>query len=882
MRSSDINIGLLAHVDAGKTTLSEAVLYMTGSIRKLGRVDHRTAFLDNASIEQDRGITVFSKEARFVLGKKKFTLLDTPGHADFGVETERTLKVLDYAILIISGADGVQSHTQTLWKLLETYSIPVFIFVNKMDRPGIEAAEVLLDLREKLGTSLVEFKDGFPADYEEAAVCDEKSTEEYLNTGMLSDAVLDAAIKARRIFPVCFGSALKTEGVRELLDTVERYTIQPEYGDGFGAVVYKISRDKQGARQTHMKITGGSLRSRMIVDTGASVEKVDRIRIYSGKTFEHVDEAAAGTVCAVTGLSSTYAGQTIGAAAGNAAVGAQLEPMLTYRLYLPDGTDPVQFIQKLRTLEEEEPSLRVTWKEALHEIHVSVMGRLELEILQYIIKERFDVNVHFGEGSIIYKETIAKPAIGIGHFEPLRHYAEVQLLLSPLPRGSGLMFDTKVSEDELAGSWQRLILSYLQGKEHVGVLTGSYVTDMKITLLGGRSHLKHTESGDFRQATYRAVRQGLRKTQSILLEPMDKFRAEIPSDNVGRLLTDMQRAGASCEAPRLLATGSYLVTGRGPALVLQEYQQDVAAYTKGLGSFATFADGYDNCRNEQEVIESMAYDADSDIDNPTGSVFCSHGSGVYIDWDEVDGMAHVDTGYRLNEAGELSRCSEFFGESIGIRSSGAYDSASAGELEEIFVRTYGKSKRDEALRREHLSRGTRRPPSPAENFPQLKRSRREGCKPYMIVDGYNVIFAWEELKDLAGVNIDSAREELLEILENYRAYKKVEMVVVFDGYKVSGNVGSKLDYGDMKVVYTREAQTADRFIEETVYAKNREYDITVVTSDKPVQMAALGDGAARMSSREFYLEVINTAGEIRERLMKQRRDFNRPFEELLK
>lgn len=921
MKNDNICLGLLAHVDAGKTTLSEAILYTAGAIRKPGRVDHKTAFLDNNAIEKNRGITVFSKEARFSLEQKVFTLIDTPGHADFSAEAERTLGVLDYAALIISGTDGVQGHTATLWRLLETYNVPVFVFVNKMDQAGADRSKIMKDLNSRLGGGFSEFWDGYPVSDEETAIHDEMLTEEFLDKEKLSPEAVAEAIKRRSIFPVCFGSALKLEGIREFLRTLEKYCLSLSYPKEFGARVYKISRDSGGVRQTHIKITGGKIQSRMPLIIDGREEKIDRIRLYSGKNFESVSEAEAGMICAVTGLSATYAGQGLGAEEGKPSLKPRLEPALTYRVILPEETDAVSALQKLRQIEEEEPTLQIVWKEALQELHVKVMGRLELDILEHIAKERFDMDISFGEGGILYKETIAKPAIGIGHFEPLRHYAEVHLLLEPLERGDGLVFETAVSEDKLDRNWQNLILTHLREREHLGALTGSPITDIRITLIGGKANLKHTEGGDFRQASCRAVRQGLCKAESVLLEPIYSFRAEIPNANVGRLLSDMQRFGADWETPEISESGMSLVSGKGPAAYLKDYPREVSAYTRGGGSFSVSPCGYGECCESRRIIEEKGYRAESDLDNPPGSVFCGGGSSFLVSWDEVDGMAHIDSGYRIAEDGSLMITGHEGQGGDGRRAAALPSGVSQKELDEIFFKTYGKSKRDEALRRERLARGSRtaasrrkderagvnkpagdvtnaasaagntlsgaggvqeghgkRTSSRSKNGSKISKTSNE---PYFVVDGYNVIFAWEELSSLAAVNIDSARETLIEILENYRAYKKAGMVVVFDGYKVRGSKGSTQEYGDLKVVYTKEAQTADRFIEETVYNMGGSFNVTVVTSDMPVQMAALGDGAARMSAREFYAEVTAASEEIRRFLKGQRKVFNRPLENKL-
>lgn len=876
-----ICIGIVAHVDSGKTTLSEAILYLTGAIRKLGRVDHGDAFLDSNAVEQDRGITVFSKEARFNLGEKSVVLLDTPGHADFSTEAERTLQVLDYAILVISGADGVQGDTVTLWNLLKAYKTPVFIFVNKMDQPGADRENIMESLTKNMGSGFVEFKNGEPAGLENAAMCSEILMEEYLETENIKTQSMAQAIEERSMFPVCFGSALKLTGAEDFLKVIEKYARQPRYGEEFGARVYKISRDKQGVRQTHMKITGGNLRSKTLIAGERWQEKAEQIRLFSGKTFESVMEAEAGDICAVTGLNHTYAGEALGIEKIFGETCPIIEPAVNYRIILPENVNPAEAMQKFAQLREEDPSLNIVWKEQLQEIHISVMGNLELEILQRIIKERFDMDVAFSEGGIIYKETIASPVIGIGHFEPLRHYAEVHLLLEPLPRGSGLVFDTMVSEDKMDGNRQRLILNHLRRREHRGVLTGSQITDLKVTLIAGKDHLKHTEGGDFGQAADRALRQGLRKAESLLLEPVYGFNISVPAENVGKAISDIQRAGGQCGLPQPGAGDEAVLEGKAPVAAFRDYQQRLSAYTKGRGKVTLSFAGYERCHNEEDVIRQMGYDPDRDLENPSGSVFCEHGGAVYVDWDKVDERAHVESGFRLTDEGLVEKnMPQLYKPPARI-----YRAASEKELEEIFLRTYGKSKRDEAMRRERAVRRTGRPDKPeAAGEHRVSSKAKETdleSEQYFIVDGYNVIFAWEELKDLAAVNIDAAREALAEILDNYRSYKNINMIVVFDGYKVSGNAGSIIDSGGMKLVYTKEAETADRFIEKMAFDMGRKKDITVVTSDKAVQMASLGDGAKRMSAREFYIEVTDVSGEIREKLAGQRKSKNRPFEEKL-
>ena len=870
-----ICMGLVAHVDAGKTTLSEAILYRTGAIRKMGRVDHGTSFLDSGTVERERGITVFSKEARFDIGQRKVTLLDTPGHADFSAEAERTLSVLDMAVLIVSGPDGVQSHTRTLWKLLEAYEIPVFVFVNKMDREEADEDKVMSEMKKDFGNGFVTFEGGEPVDLEELACCTEEMVEDYLKSGRVSTEDVIEAIQRRKAFPVCFGSALKDRSVDGLLKTIEVYGPRPVYGEEFGARVYKISHDKRGVRQTHIKITGGSLRSKDVVRGKGWEEKVDEIRVYSGGSYVAAGEVTAGQVCAVTGLSKTYAGEGLGSEQGTAV--PVIEPAVTYRMILPQGSDPSRIMAKLSQLAEEDPTLNIKWDERAQEIKVSAMGTLELEILRRIVKERFDADIDFDKGSVIYKETIAEPAVGIGHFEPLRHYAEVHLLLEPLERGAGLVFDSALSEDELDGNWQRLILTHLAEKEHLGVLTGSPVTDMKITLIAGRGHLKHTEGGDFRQATYRAVRQGLKKARSILLEPMYSLTAEVPAENVGRLLADLHRFGCEAGAPETSPDGRLSeVTATGPVALLQEYPAEVAAYTGGQGRVSLTFAGYGPCACQDRIVAEKAYDSERDLDNPTGSVFCEKGGAIYISWDKVDEAAHISPA-KISE--EVSKT----GSDLTAPVSGT-DCAKTGmvtatddELNAIFLRTYGKSKRDEALLREHKSR-TSRPARPAESPISPIKDKGKQREPLLIIDGYNVIFAWDELKELAAVNLDSAREAFIEIMENYSSYRKLRTIAVFDSYKVSGGVGSTQDHGLLTAVFTREAETADKFIEKTVHELGGKYDVRVVTSDRMVQMAALGDGAVRTSSAEFYAEVAGASREIRDKLKKVPEFRNRPFE----
>ena len=857
-----IVIGILAHVDAGKTTLSESLLYRAGSIRKLGRVDHQDAFLDHFALERQRGITIFSKQAVFSLGNLEVTLLDTPGHVDFSAEMERTLQVLDYAILVVSGTDGIQAHTLTLWNLLERYHVPVFLFVNKMDLPGADPAIRLEELRRRLSDSCLSFAHPDDALYEAAALTDEAAMDEYLADGKLSDETLCHLIAGRRIFPCYFGSALRLEGVDELIDGLERWTETPGYPAAFGAKVYKISRDTQGTRLTHLKVTGGSLKVRDLLTNrrpGVSEadtweEKADQLRIYSGGKYTTVNEVPAGGICAVTGLSRTYPGEGLGVEAESEQ--PVLEPVLTYRVELPEGPDAHTALGKLRQLEEEDPQLHLIWNESLGEIHLQLMGEIQLEILRDMIRERFGFPVEFGAGSIVYKETIAAPVIGVGHYEPLRHYAEVHLLLEPAPRGSGLQFESLCSEDVLDRNWQRLVLTHLEEKVHRGVLTGSPITDMKISLLTGKAHLKHTEGGDFRQATYRAVRQGLRKAQSILLEPWYQFRLEVPLEYVGRAMTDLQRLCGTVSAPETDGEMSVL-TGRAPVATLRDYPAEVAAYTQGRGRLLCTLAGYDVCHNPDEVIEAIGYDCDRDLENPCDSVFCSHGAGVAVPWDEVDQKKHLDSVLRLE------------------RPDGAQESASAPlrrysyggtlaedkELAAIYERTYGKKEE--------------RPRRPDAREEMQQQAQRQAAQPegpeYLLVDGYNIIFAWEELTALARSDFGAARHLLMDILANFQAFKKCELILVFDAYKVHNNPGSVERYKGIHVVYTKEAETADAYIERVTYEIGKKHRVRVATSDALEQIVILGHGALRISARAFKLEVEQAEGQISELIAENNR-----------
>ena len=850
-------VGILAHVDAGKTTLSEGLLYTCGRLKKLGRVDHQDAFLDTDPMERARGITIFSKQAVLPVDGAELTLLDTPGHADFSSEMERTLQVLDCAILVISGTDGVQAHTRTLWRLLERYHVPTFLFINKMDLAGADRSAVLAGLKQRLGSGCVDFSGERDESFrEEAAVCDESVLERYLETGVLTDGDLRRMVGKRKLFPCWFGSALKLEGVSEFLEGVEQYAPVPAYPETFGARIYKIARDGQGTRLTYLKVTGGTLRVKSLLtnrrpglgEDQVWEEKADQIRIYSGAKFRTVEEAPAGTVCAVTGLSRSRAGEGLGLEAGWTA--PALEPVLTYQVLLPEGTDPHTALGNLRQLEEEDPQLHIAWNEQTRQIHVQLMGEIQLEILQRMIRERFGLEVAFGPGTICYRETIAAPVEGIGHFEPLRHYAEVHLLLEPGERGSGLEFGTACPEDQLEGRWQRLVLTHLAEKEHLGVLTGSPITDMKITLAAGRAHVKHTEGGDFRQATYRAVRQGLMEAESILLEPWYDFRLELPAPQVGRAMTDLQQMGAQLSPPETAGEEAVL-TGAVAVSALGDYAREVAAYTQGRGRLLCSLRGYAPCADQDAVLASVDYDPTADLDNSPDSVFCSHGAGVIVPWDEVPARAHVSSGLDLGPEKE-----ELAGRSDTRRASvyaGTIEQDK--ELQAIFERTYGK-----------VERGAFRPqPKPARTSLDDRKysiqAQKQGPE-YLLADGYNLIFAWEELKAVARDNLDAARQMLMEVLSNYQGFKQNIVILVFDAYRVPRSVQDVTKYHNIYVVYTKEAETADTYIERATYEIGRHHRVRVATSDGAEQLIILGHGALRLSASAFKAEVEQAAGQI--------------------
>ena len=870
--------GILAHVDAGKTTLSEGLLYHCGMIRKLGRVDNRDAFLDTDELEKKRGITIFSKQAVLQYEDMVITLLDTPGHVDFSAEMERTLQVLDYALLLISGADGVQGHTKTLWRLLKKYHIPTFLFFNKMDQPGTDKEALLSECREMLGEGIADFSSQDTEEFfENIAVCEERLLEQFLETGSLSHEEIVRLIAERKLFPCFFGSALQMEGVEKLLDGLKEYTREPHYPkDGaFAARVYKISRDKQGNRLTFLKVTGGNLKVREelsghIPEETESIwqEKVTQIRSYSGEKYDTVDMAVTGSIYAVTGLSYTMPGDGLGAERG--VVQPVLEPVLTYRVYLPEEVQAAEALPKLRQLEEEDPQLHILWEEKLQEIHVQLMGPVQLEVLQSMIAERFQMVVSFGPGDIVYRETIANAVEGVGHFEPLRHYAEVQLLLEPGEPGSGIQTAADCSEDILDKNWQRLVLTHLEEREHRGVLTGSVITDIKITLTGGKAHLKHTEGGDFRQATYRAVRQGLMQADSVLLEPWYEFVLEVPAQTAGRAMTDIERMQGKITAPEIREDTAVL-RGRAPVACLQDYQIEVTAYTKGQGHLSCLPGGYAPCHNAEEVIEKIGYDPEADMDNPSSSVFCAHGAGFLVPWYEAPAHMHVESGIKDHEATDFRRIRQQKERSTGL------DAAGIGteEIDAIIAGASHANSRPEAGGRKWNAKGKsrtggRRTISVGETGQENAAARtlkyggekerpgkaaEQRKKEYLLVDGYNIIFAWDELKELSEVSIDGARGRLLDILCNYQGMRQCEVIAVFDAYRVKGHDTEILNYHNIHVVYTREAETADQYIERFSHENGRKYDVTVATSDGLEQIIIRGEGCRLLSARELKKEI---------------------------
>ncbi len=942
-------IGILAHVDAGKTTLAESILYQTGSIRKLGRVDHKNAFLDTYEIERDRGITIFSKQAVFTIKDLQITLLDTPGHVDFSAEMERTLQVLDYAVLVISASAGIQGHTQTLWRLLARYRIPTFLFINKMDLPGCDRSKLMEDMKKRLDDGCMEFDvEQDRQEWQESiAMCDETLLEKFIDSGSLGTEDAAELIAKRIVFPCYFGSALKLDGVDTFLNGLERYTICMHYPEEFGAKIYKIARDEQGKRLTYMKITGGSLKIKMLLtnrkenDTVKSEfertlpdhwdrqaenetiksdsrknqlrygrmhekadvweEKVDQIRIYSGARYETTDEVTAGTLCAISGLSMTYPGESLGIAQVSEL--PILEPVLNFQVLLPPDCDAHVMLLYLRQLEEEDPQLHIVWMEQLKEIHVQLMGEVQVEVLKNLIMERFHVNVEFGTGNIVYKETIARTVEGVGHFEPLRHYAEVHLLLEPDEPGSGLTFFADCSEDDLERSWQRLVLTHLEEKQHVGVLTASPITDMKLTLIAGRAHLKHTEGGDFRQATYRALRQGLKKANSVLLEPFYNYILEVPSETVGRAMSDIGRMCGNFRPPEMDGDMSVL-TGSAPVATMRGYQMEVTSYTRGRGRLFCTLRGYEPCHNAEEVIQAIGYDSERDPENPTSSVFCAHGTGFLVEWDRVEEYMHVDSGYKpvrmyVNESDNIGKepanreLKQLIAESAkSMTSQRGYeiqeleeiptsdrnvtgqkkisrDNTQNGswqedkELEAIFVRTFGPMKQKTSYSSGGLGYEKNTAVKDNRDKPKELTKEKKPALEYLLVDGYNIIFSWEELKELAKDNLDAARNKLMDILCNYQGFKKCILILVFDAYKVKGGTGEISDYHNIHVVYTKEAETADEYIEKVTHEIAREHRVTVATSDALEQVIIMGQGAIRLSANDLKEEITRIRDQIR-------------------
>lgn len=888
-----ICVGILAHVDAGKTTLSESMLYLSGSIRKLGRVDNKDAFLDTYELERARGITIFSKQAEFNIEDTLVTLLDTPGHVDFSAEMERTLQVLDYAILVISAADGVQGHTQTLWGLLKRYNIPTFIFINKMDQNGTDKKSIMDELTKRLDDKCIEFGAGSQDDefFEQLAVCDEQLLEDFLENGTISHDKITEFISKRKIYPCYFGSALKLDGIEEFMKGFNYYTKNPCYSKEFGARVFKISRDEHGNRLTYMKITGAGLKVKDLLTNKRNnhknppkneeiwEEKVNQIRIYNGEKYENHNQVNAGTVCAVTGLNNTYAGEGLGFE--NESKTPFLEPVLTYQIKLPDGCNVNDTLSKLHILEEEEPQLHIIWNEYLKEIQVQLMGEVQIDILKSLIMERFNLNVEFGTGNIVYKETIANKVEGVGHFEPLRHYAEVHLIMEPLKRGSGLVFESSCSEDTLDKNWQRLIMTHLEEKEHKGVLTGSPLTDMKITLAAGKAHVKHTEGGDFRQSTYRAVRQGLMQAENVLLEPYYNFRIEVPSNMIGRAMADVEKMYGSFEVPFTEGDMSIL-TGNAPAAEMIDYQNTLISYSRGIGRMSSSLKGYEPCHNQSEVIKQIGYEAHRDLDNPADSIFCIHGAGAVISWDKVKEYMHIES-YIQNDTADVKK--DIVTNDNRQKLVHSYEVYDEDELEEIFAKTYGADKYGRNLFNRNINNNYEndfednrkiktkkwngaitlkdKPEKTVENINKTQ-SKNTAKDQYLLVDGYNIIFAWDELKELADINMDAARNKLMDIMCNYQGFKKCILILVFDAYKVIGNIGQAIKYHNINVVYTKEAETADQYIEKTAHKIGRKYDVTVATSDGLEQLIIRGQGCKLLSAKDLHEDTERMSQHIRE------------------
>ena len=840
MSDNNIVLGILAHVDAGKTTLSEAMLYLSGKLKKLGRVDHRDSFLDNNSLERARGITIFSKQAVMPLGEMTVTLLDTPGHVDFSAEAERSLQVLDYAVLVISGTDGVQAHTETLWKLLERYNVPVLIFVTKMDLPGCDRQEIMDGLRTRLSECCVDFSAEGDALFESAAMCSEEAMDEYIETGSIGAERLRDMLRRREIFPCCFGSGLRTEGVAEFLNTLELYARPGDYSEDFSARVYKIARDAQGNRMTFMKVTGGALRVRSLMkyadrDGNAFEEKISQLRIYSGAKYDTAETVLPGQICAALGLTGTYPGQGLGAAGDFAE--PLLEPVMSYRVILPPQSDPAVLLPKLMQLDQEDPQLHIVWNERTREISVQLMGRVQAEIFRSLVKERFDTDITLDTGRIMYRETIKDTVEGVGHFEPLRHYAEVHLLLEPLPRGSGIELSSSCPEDELDRSWQRLILTHLAEKQHIGVLTGSPVTDIRFTLAAGRAHIKHTEGGDFRQATYRAVRQGLMQAESVLLEPWYSFVLEVPAEQIGRAISDVRAMNGEIDSPED-AGGMMRLEGAAPVAGMNEYMQELLAYTHGRGRLSLTPGGYRPCREQQKIVDAIGYEPERDTDNPADSVFCSHGAGVNIPWDQVKDYMHLESCLKppVEETAPIA-APRYRNLSIDDR-----------ELEAIMEREFGKIKRPQYSARQVNA---------AASEPAFEKKPE-----FIIVDGYNLIFEWDELKKLAADRLDLARGRLMDMLSNYCGFTKAKLVLVFDGFRTPGNPGSREDYHNINVAFTKDGETGDAYIERLADEIGKNYSVRVVTSDNLIRLSALRSGVLRCSSGEFKNEVEWVLGQI--------------------
>ncbi|MBE5936930.1 MAG: GTP-binding protein [Lachnospiraceae bacterium] len=873
MQSNNICVGLLAHVDAGKTTLAESLLYLSGRIRTLGRVDHKDAYLDTDAIERERGITIFSKQAGINIAGLDVTLIDTPGHVDFSAEMERTLQILDYGIIIISGSEGIQSHVYTLWKLLKMYNIPVFIFVNKMDMDGTDVVSLMDSIKSELDDGCIHFSENTDESfYEDIAVRDERVLDSYFENGMVDESDIARLISERKVFPCFFGSALTLDGVEFFMNNLSRYMIKKEYGDAFGARVYKITRDAKGERLTHIKVTGGEIVPKQIIGE----EKVNQIRIYNGDGYDAVNCVKAGAVCVVTGLMNTVTGGTLGAETGTFM--PVLEPVLEYKLIFPKGVNVHEAYKSLGKLNEEEPELNIVWDEELDEICVKVMGDIQIEILKRIIREKYDMEVSFGQGSIVYKETITDSVYGVGHYEPLRHYAEVVLLLSPGEVGSGVQYDNISNQDKLATNWQRLILTHLEEKSHRGVLVGGQLTDVKITLVGGKAHLKHTEGGDFRQATYRAVRHGLMKAESLILEPVYEYELLVPSDCIGRAMTDIQNMHGTCELGNMKGDKA-IISGRAPVACMRGYSSVVAAYTKGNGRLTCSPGGYEPCHNQEEVIRKSGYDPVCDLSNPPGSVFCSHGAGYYVGWEQVEEYMHLEISDNTENEGEEYQ-SEYLG--TGVKRGGVsyYQEPETVQamsvhgfadktLEDIFVKTYGPiTHKSSGHVQRDIYYGEEEKKGPSGGDPKYHKDKKLPAKKdeYLLVDGYNIIFAWTELRELSEHDIDAARVRLLDILCNYQGYKKMTLIVVFDAYRVKGGQGSIMRYNNIHVVYTKEAETADQYIEKTVHKIGKEHNVTVATSDALEQIIIFGQGAIRMSAMNLLEDVKMVEKQIREHI----------------